>query len=220
MGRVGRPSIGERAMTPAEKQRAYRERKFGNKPHVTKSADDGALAARVRQLEAELARERQEHKATRAKFGNKDAVTKQRSVETELAQAKARKVENARQRLVLCRLMIDIMRTVHGAYAPASEPFGARLETFFVGLCIAVGDLDGKPFSVAKIAAYMRVPRTTVTRRLAQLQSWGLIDRRGRNYYLHEKTLNSLMGLRSYHQVRGVLSKAIEELTILDTLPD
>jgi len=137
-----------------------------------------------------------------------------------MAQDHWRKVEKARQRLVLCRLMIDIMRTVHGAYAPASDPFGTRLETFFIGLCIGVGDFDGKPFSVAKIATYMRVPRTTVTRRLAQLQSWGLIDRRGRNYYLHEKTLDSLMGLRSYHQVRGVLSKAIAELTVLDTLPD
>jgi hypothetical protein len=87
--------------------------------------------------------------------------------------------------------MLDIMRTVHGAYAPASEPFGARLETFFIGLCVAIGDMDGKPFSVAKIASYMRVPRTTVIRRLAQLQSWGLIDRRGRHYHLHEKTLNS-----------------------------
>jgi len=137
-----------------------------------------------------------------------------------MAQDHWRKVEKARQRLVLCRLMIDIMRTVHGAYAPASDPFGTRLETFFIGLCIGLGDLDGSPFSVATIATYMRVPRTTVTRRLAQLQSWGLIDRRGRNYYLHEKTLNSLMGLRSYHQVRGVLSKAIAELTVLDTLPD
>ena len=137
-----------------------------------------------------------------------------------MAQDHWRKVEKARQRLVLCRLMIDIMRTVHGAYAPVSEPFGTRLETFFIGLCVAIGDMDGKPFSVAKIASYMRVPRTTVMRRLAQLQSWGLIDRRGRNYYLHEKTLNSLMGLRSYHQVRGVLSKAIAELTVLDTLLD
>lgn len=32
MGRAGRPPIGERAMTPAEKMRRYRERKFGNKP--------------------------------------------------------------------------------------------------------------------------------------------------------------------------------------------
>jgi hypothetical protein len=69
-----------------------------------------------------------------------------------------RKVEKARQRLVLYRLMIDLMRTVHEAYVPASEPFGVRLETCFIGLCVAVGDLDGRPFSVAKIAAYMPSP--------------------------------------------------------------
>ena len=82
-------------------------------------------------------------------------------------------VKYAQQRLVLCRLMVDIMRTLHGAYAPVSEPFGTRLETFFIGLCVAIGDMNGKPFSAAKIAAYMRVPRTTVIRRLDLLQSWG-----------------------------------------------
>jgi hypothetical protein len=130
------------------------------------------------------------------------------------------RIKKSRQRLVLCRLMIDLMRTLHGAYAPVSQPFGTRLETFFVALCIAMGDIDGKPFSVAKIAAYMRVPRTTVIRRLARLQSWGLVDRRGRHYYLHEKTLNSLIGMRSYQQSRRILSKATQELTVLDTLPD
>jgi biotin operon repressor len=129
-------------------------------------------------------------------------------------------IKNARQRLVLCRLMIDLMQTVHGAYAPVSEPFGTRLETFFIGLCVAIGDIDGKPFSIAKIATYMRVPRTTVIRRLDRLQSWGLIDRRGRHYYLHEKTLNSLIGMRSYQQTRRILSKATAELTVLDTLAD
>jgi DNA-binding IclR family transcriptional regulator len=116
--------------------------------------------------------------------------------------------------------MIDIMRTVHGSYAPASEPFGTRLETFYIALCVALGDTDGKPFSVAKIASYMRVPRTTVIRRLNQLQRWGLIDRQDRRYYVHEKALNSLMGMRSYEEVRRILSKATQELSVLDTLPD
>ena len=137
-----------------------------------------------------------------------------------MAQQHWREIKKARQRMVLCRLMIDMMRTVHGAYAPASEPFGTRLETFFIALCVALGDIDGKPFSVAKIAAYMRVPRTTVIRRLEQLQRWGLIDRQGRHYYVHEKTLNSLIGMRSYEQVRRTLSKATQELTVLDALPD
>jgi DNA-binding IclR family transcriptional regulator len=111
-----------------------------------------------------------------------------------------------------------MMRTVHGAYAPASEPFGTRIETLFIALCVAIGDMDGKPFSIAKIAAYMRVPRTTVIRRLEQLQDWGLIDRRGRHYYLHEKKLNSLMGMQSYQQVRRTLSEATKKLSILDAL--
>jgi len=66
----------------------------------------------------------------------------------------------------------------------------------------------------------MRVPRTTVIRRLERLQGWGLIDRRGRHYYTHEKTLNSLIGIRSYEKVRRILSKGTKELTDLDTLPD
>jgi hypothetical protein len=33
------------------------------------------------------------------------------------------------------------------------------------------------------MAAYMRLPRTTVIRRLDQLQRWGLIDRQSRRYY-------------------------------------
>ena len=114
-----------------------------------------------------------------------------------------REIKKGRQRLVLCRLMIDLMRGVHAAYAPASEPFGTRLETFFVGLCVALGHMDGKPFSVAKIAAYMRVPRSTVIRRLDRLLRWGLIYRQCRRYYLHDKALNSFVGARSYQHRAG-----------------
>jgi DNA-binding IclR family transcriptional regulator len=116
--------------------------------------------------------------------------------------------------------MIDMMRTVHGAYAPASESFGTRLETFFIALCVALGDMEDKPFSVAKVASYMRVPRTTVMRRLNQLERWGLIERQNRRYYMRAEALNSLMGIRSYEQVRRILSKATRELSVLDTLPD
>jgi hypothetical protein len=66
--------------------------------------------------------------------------------------------------------MIDMMRTVHSAYAPASEPFGARLETFFMALCVALGDIDGKLFSVAKIASYMATRR--YARRIVELPSF------------------------------------------------
>jgi hypothetical protein len=54
--------------------------------------------------------------------------------------------------------MIDIMRSLHGAYAPPHELFGARLETFFIGVCVALGELEERPFTIRKIAAYMRAP--------------------------------------------------------------
>jgi DNA-binding IclR family transcriptional regulator len=78
--------------------------------------------------------------------------------------------------------------------------------------------MEGKPFSVAKIATYMHVPRTTVIRRLDRLASWGVIDRRGHRYYVNENTINSLVGMGNYRQVRQVLAKATEELAVLDSL--
>ena len=137
-----------------------------------------------------------------------------------MPQGDRQKIKMARQRLVFCRLMIDVMRSVHGAYAPATESFGNRLETAFVGLCVVLGEIEGKPFSIAKLAAYMRMPRTKVMSRLNRLQSWGLVTKQGNRYYIEEKALNSLVGMRSYQQMRRILRTATDELAILDALPD
>ena len=136
------------------------------------------------------------------------------------AEAMTQKINAARQRLVMIRLMIDAMRSLHGAYAPTQEPFGTRLETFFVGFCVALGDIEGKPFSASKIAAYLHMPRTTVLRRLKRLENWDIVYRHGRRYYIRDTMLNSLMGIRSYLQIRRMIGRASEELTVLDTLPD
>jgi hypothetical protein len=59
---MGRPPIGKTAMTAAEKQRRYRERKFGNKAAVTKPdgkqsfGNEGVVTKRIAELEAEVAR--------------------------------------------------------------------------------------------------------------------------------------------------------------------
>jgi hypothetical protein len=137
-----------------------------------------------------------------------------------VSQGSRQKIKMARQRLVFCRLMIDVMRSVHTAYAPATESFGNRLETAFVGLCVVLGEIEGKPFSIAKLAAYMRMPRTKVMSRLNRLQSWGLVTKQGHRYYIEEKALNSLLGMRSYQQMRRILRTATDELAVLDALPD
>ena len=137
-----------------------------------------------------------------------------------MPQGSRQKIKMARQRLIFCRLMIDVMRSVHTAYAPATESFGNRLETAFVGLCVVLGEIEGKPFSIAKLAAYMRMPRTKVMSRLNRLQSWGLVTKQGHRYYVEEKALNSLVGMRSYQQMRRILRTATDELAALDALAE
>lgn len=128
-------------------------------------------------------------------------------------------VQFAQQRMVVIQMLIDILRSVHSSYVPKCEPFGRTIETLFVWGCVTMSDYEGRPFSVSKLASYLRVPRTTVMRRLKQLQAWGMIDRRGRCYYAHERTLNSFMGLRSYREGRRIVANAVKKLSVLDTLP-
>ena len=123
---------------------------------------------------------------------------------------------HAREREVICRLLLDILRIMHEAYAPTEEPFGTRIETDFIGLCVAIGDIDGRPFNISKIAAYMHVPRTTVMRRLKRLERWGLIERRGKRYHANEKIFNSVLGERTYQRNRRAIAKAVKELSDLD----
>lgn len=127
------------------------------------------------------------------------------------------KIEFELERLVICHLVMGIMRTWHEHYLPRGEPFGRRLESMFIAMSIGIGHIENKPFSVAKIAAYMNMPRTTVIQRLSVLQKWGLIHRRGLQYYADPDILNSIMGLKCYRQVRRHLQNASRELSKLDT---
>jgi hypothetical protein len=104
----------------------------------------------------------------------------------------SRKIKAAQQRSAMIRLIIDIMRSFHGAYAPFNEPYGTRLETFFVGFCVALGDIEGKPFSISNIAAYLHMPRTTVKHRLKRPESWDVVYHHSRRYYVREMKPNSL----------------------------
>ena len=123
---------------------------------------------------------------------------------------------HAREREVMCRLLLDVLRILHEAYAPTNEPFGTRIEADFIGLCVAIGDIDGRPFNIAKIAAYMHVPRTTVMRRLKRLEHGGLIERRGNRYHANEKIFNSVLGERTYQRNRRAIAKAVQKLSDLD----
>jgi DNA-binding MarR family transcriptional regulator len=122
-----------------------------------------------------------------------------------------------KEREIVCRFLIDILRITHEAYAPAKEPFGSRIETFYIGFCVAIGHADGRPFSISKIANYMCIPRTTVMRRLKRLQEWKLIEKRGHQYLMCVPTFNSELGEHTYARTHKLLYDTIKKLSVLDT---
>lgn len=128
-------------------------------------------------------------------------------------------VEFGQQRVVLCHEIIDTMRCLHEHYVPIGAPFGTRLECMFIAITLVLGQIEGKPFSVSKLAAYMNMPRTTVIHRLGRLRRWGLLHKEGFHYSVKPDALNSVMGLKSYRQIRRIQQKANGELSNLDTKP-
>jgi hypothetical protein len=69
-------------------------------------------------------------------------------------------ITEADERLITARLFVDAARIIGREYFPEWQ-FGNRLETLFVGLCVAIGHLEGKPFSVSKLSAH-HAPRTAL----------------------------------------------------------
>jgi hypothetical protein len=70
-------------------------------------------------------------------------------------------------------MLIDIMREYRSGYSDVNEPFGTGVETLFIAACVALGDLEGKPFSASKVAAYLGVPRSTVIRKTRKVGEGG-----------------------------------------------
>jgi excisionase family DNA binding protein len=100
-------------------------------------------------------------------------------------------------------MLIDIMREYHSGYGHVNEPFGTRVETLFIAACVALGDLEGKPFCASKVAAYLGVPRTTVNRKLEKLgKAGGLVYRTGRHYRVREQLLNSPSAMQTFDNIK------------------
>lgn len=60
--------------------------------------------------------------------------------------------------------------------------FGAMLESFPVYLSIFVGDAEGRPMTVTKIANYTEMPRSSIYRVLERLLVNGRVKKDGRFY--------------------------------------
>jgi hypothetical protein len=88
------------------------------------------------------------------------------------------------ERLIMVRMVLDITRMVHSEYMPPGELFGSRMETLYVGLAVALGHMENRPFTISKLANFIEMPRPTVLRKFEKIERWQLITRRDGRWYL------------------------------------
>jgi DNA-binding transcriptional ArsR family regulator len=92
------------------------------------------------------------------------------------------------QRFALARMYVDLSLAFHATAFPVNEPpeeTDANLA--LIAATVMMGHAAGRPMNASQIASRIRVPRSSVRRRLETLTDLGLIRRIDDTYYLDER---------------------------------
>ena len=97
------------------------------------------------------------------------------------------RIVQARERLLLCRLYVSLIRSLHEDYGAefAANSDSATLRT--VGIYIFFRTLMCTPVRASTIAQALKLPKTTVNRRLQEMMKHGYVERIGNAYRVTDK---------------------------------
>ena len=97
------------------------------------------------------------------------------------------RIELARERMLMCRLYIGLIRSVNEDYGAAfgSQSDSATCRT--IGIYVFLRTVMCWPVGASKIAATLKLPRVTVVRRLQEMVKHGYVERVGNAYRVTDK---------------------------------
>ena len=128
------------------------------------------------------------------------------------------RIELARQRMLLCRLYIGLIRTINDDYGSdfARHSDSATFRT--IGIYVFLRTLMCSPVRASTIAQSLRVPRVTVLRRLDEMVKHGFVERVGNAYRVTDKVNIPDLQKKLQRRVDMILETARElsELAIFD----
>lgn len=90
---------------------------------------------------------------------------------------------HAKRRLIILKLIMDLMRSAHEAYFDHVGQFAPESDYVLMCIAVAIGELENRPLSALKISQIIGMPRATVMRKLVELQNRGLVVRHGHSKY-------------------------------------
>jgi DNA-binding HxlR family transcriptional regulator len=93
----------------------------------------------------------------------------------------------ARERMLLCRLYLGLIRSINDDYGLDFAAQGDSSSSRVVGIYVFLRTLMCSPVHASQIARALKLPRATVLRRLQEMLKLGYIERVGNAYRVTEK---------------------------------
>jgi predicted transcriptional regulator len=128
------------------------------------------------------------------------------------------RIELARERMLLCRLYLGLIRSINEDYgaAFAAQSDSATLRT--IGMYVFLRTVMCSPVGASKIASALKLPRVTVVRRLQEMVKLGYVERLGNAYVVTDKV--NIPDLKNKLQRRiDMIVEAAKKLTEVGTPP-
>jgi len=128
------------------------------------------------------------------------------------------RIELARERMLLCRLYLGLIRSINEDYgaAFAAQNDSATFRT--IGMYVFLRTVMCSPVGASKIASALKLPRVTVVRRLQEMVKQGYVERLGNAYVVTDKV--NIPDLKNKLQKRiDMIVDAAKKLSEVNTPP-
>jgi len=97
------------------------------------------------------------------------------------------RIELGRERMLLCRLYLDLIRSMNEDYGTAFTAHSDSATFRTIGIYVFLRTVMCSPVPASKIAHALKLPRVTVVRRLQEMVKLGYVERVGNAYRVTDK---------------------------------
>lgn len=126
------------------------------------------------------------------------------------------RIELGRQRMVMCRLYLGLIRSLNDDYGAAFGSHSDSATYRAIGIYVFLRTVMCSPARVNNIADAVRLPRVVVLRRLQEMVKHGYVERVGSAYRVTDKV--NIPDLKQKMQCRiDMIVETAKELSRLET---
>ena len=121
-----------------------------------------------------------------------------------------RRIEFARERMLLCRLYLGLIRTLNDDYGAEFAKHSDSASYRSIGIYIFLRTVMCSPVRASTIAQALKIPRVTVLRRLNDMVKFGYVERVGNAYRVTDKVNIPDLKLKLQQRIDMILTTARE----------